>query len=245
MKDNQEENKPDNKHDNKEEHDEDSQRSGEGQHDSEGQHRGGHGRNHNEGIHMEDHRGRRHHGRCMSDSQEDDVLSLLGKCSHFLHHKRGGKRGQGKILRILAENPEIGQRELQELLGIESGSMSEIVIKLENKGFITRTKDETDKRMTKLMITEFGLAKSKEVESRDLEVDQSVINSLNAEEQEQLKVLLKKLLQGWEVTFESMRENRCEHEGREGHSHEGHEGHSHEGKGEHLHGSGRRHHHKE
>ncbi|MGB4661412.1 MAG: MarR family transcriptional regulator [Mobilitalea sp.] len=237
MKDNQEENKPDNKHDNKEEHGEDSQHIGEGQHERGCQHRGEHhGRNHQEGIHMGDHRGHGHHGRCMNDNQEEDILSLLGKCSHFLHHKRGGKRGQGKILRILAEHPEIGQRELQELLGIESGSMSEIVIKLENKGFITRTKDETDKRMTKLMITEFGLAKSKEVEARDLEADQSVINSLNAEEQEQLKVLLKKLLQGWEVTFESMRENRCEHEGREGHSHEG--------RGEHSHGNGRRHRHE-
>jgi DNA-binding MarR family transcriptional regulator len=155
------------------------------------------------------------------DNKEDNLLTLLDKAGHFMHHKRGGKRGQRKILLILAEHPEISQKELQELLGIESGSMSEIVIKLEHKGLITRTKDETDKRMTKLMITNLGLELSKEIGTRDAEDDKLLFGTLTEEEQEQLKALLKKMLQGWEENYDVIRESRHCHAAGEEHCHRG------------------------
>lgn len=175
--------------------------------------------------HHEDHRGahERHgnHEMFFRDNKEDNLLSLLDRSGHFMHHKRGGKRGQSKILLILAEHPEISQKELQELLGIESGSMSEIVIKLEHKGLIIRAKDETDKRMTKLMITDLGMELSKEIEARETEDDKLLFGALTEEEQEQLKALLKKMLQGWEENYAVIRESRhCHADGVE-HCHKG------------------------
>lgn len=134
--------------------------------------------------------------------REEDLLSLLLKSSHFLHHRRGGRRGQGKILKILAQSPQISQKELQEQLGIESGSMSELVIKLEHKGLITREKDEADKRMTTLRITDLGLELSKELETEAYGEAQLLWSGLSIEEQEQLKQLLSKLLIGWENSQE-------------------------------------------
>ena len=148
-----------------------------------------------------------------NNTENSDLMFLLHKCSHFLHHK-GGKRGQFRILKILAGYPEISQKELQDQLGIEPGSMSELVIKLEHKGLITRRKDETDKRMTKLLITDLGLELSKEIEVRASEEDQLVAELLTAEEQEQLKGLLLKLLKGWEETYGTQMMHRC-HEGKE------------------------------
>lgn len=167
------------------------------------------------------------------DNNEDDLLSLLIKSSHFLHHKKGGKRGQGKILKILAKHQEINQKELQEILGIESGSMSELVIKLENKGLITRTKDESDKRMTKLMITELGLELSKELEDRDIEENKLLYGSLSEQEQEELKVLLKKLLQAWEENYELIREKQNSHFDKEEHRHSGKDKNHHKGERKH------------
>jgi DNA-binding MarR family transcriptional regulator len=239
MSDNHEENREKHHHDNHHEdhHHEDYHH--EDHHHEDHHHEEHHEDHHHEDHHHEDHHKDRHMRHChdenhrgeherhcnhemaISDNKEDNLLTLLGKCGHFMHHKRGGKRGQGKILTILAEHPEINQKDLQEMLGVESGSMSEIVIKLENKGLITRCKDETDKRMTKLMITELGSELSKEVESRDTEEDKFLFGSLTEEEQEQLKILLKKMLQGWEANYEVIRESRhCHAEGEE-HCHKG------------------------
>lgn len=169
------------------------------------------------------------------NDNEDDLISLLAKSSHILHHKKGGKRGQGKLLKILAEHQEISQKELQEILGIESGSMSELVIKLEHKSLITRSKDETDRRMTKLMITELGLERSKELETSDLEDNKLLYGSLSEQEQEELKVLLKKLLEGWEKNFDLLHEKRNDLKEIANNRLE---------KREHFHVNGNKHHHK-
>ncbi|MDF2906056.1 MAG: MarR family transcriptional regulator [Herbinix sp.] len=170
-------------------------------------------------------------------NQEENLLELLLRSSHFLHHRRGGKRGQGKILKLLSEHPQISQKELQELLGIESGSMSELVIKLEHKGFITRVKDEADKRMTTLKITEHGLELSKELEAEASREEQFLGNGLSAEEQEELKRLLSKLLSGWEESYEAFRGGRHHHKECGHHDHHDHNcQHSHfdkEGRSEH------------
>ncbi|MHB8129765.1 MAG: MarR family winged helix-turn-helix transcriptional regulator [Mobilitalea sp.] len=221
--DNHQENHHENHHENHYENHQEDHHHEDHHHDNhhEDHHKDHHMRHCQEENHKEEHERHCNHEMAIFGNNEDNLLTLLGKCGHFMHHKRGGKRGQGKILTILAANPGISQKELQEKLGIESGSMSEIVMKLEHKGLITRTKDETDRRMTNLLITDLGLELSKEVESRDLDEDKLLFGSLTEEEQEQLKALLKKMLQGWEVNYEVIRERRhCHTEGEE-HCHKG------------------------
>ena len=76
---------------------------------------------------------------CGNSPQDfDDLAGQLEQCGKFLMYCLGKRRGQEKILRILWEQGEISQRELQELLGIQPGSMSEIAAKLESKGLIVR-----------------------------------------------------------------------------------------------------------
>lgn len=198
------------------------------------QHEGEHKKHHrdeNYSHKCERHGRHRRFGRfSYEDNNDDDLLSLLAKSSHILHHRKGGKRGQGKILKILAEHQEINQKELQEILGIESGSMSELVIKLEHKGLITRTKDETDKRMTKLIITELGLEAWKELESNDEEESKLIYGFLSEQEQEELKVLLQKLLQGLEENSELLREKQNSHLGKRDHHHTHRDGHHQKGR---------------
>ena len=163
--------------------------------------------------HHKGHCGKDHHnGRCDGDrihmrqrkacanqeyTKEDNLFALIDRCNHFLHHKRGPRRGQIKLLSILAEHGEMNQKELQEILGIESGSISEIAIKMERKGLLSRINDESDKRMIKLRITEEGREKIKENKARS-EEKSLAFNALSEEEQDQLKELLQKLLKSWE-----------------------------------------------
>lgn len=138
----------------------------------------------------------------MKDREKSELLLLMEQCGHFLHHRRGGKRGQGRILRILMKEEEMTQKELQERLGIQSGSMSEIVLKLEGRGFIAREREETDKRKIKLKITEAGRTFFEERQQEMIEGEKSLFNGLTQDEQEILKGLLTKLLKDWESNFD-------------------------------------------
>ncbi|MBU3805079.1 MAG: MarR family transcriptional regulator [Candidatus Cellulosilyticum pullistercoris] len=148
----------------------------------------------------------------MEKIEKHELLALMEKCGHFLYHRRGGKRGQGKILKILLTEGEITQKELQERLGIQSGSMSEIVLKLEGNGLICRAKDEADKRKIKLKITEEGKRFFEEKHKTKIEQEKKLFNALTKEEQVQLKVLLTKLFDDWESNFEKVsfeHERKC------------------------------------
>ena len=155
------------------------------------------------GRHRKGHRGHKHHGNqehkiCWKDIDTMDELSLLlGKCTHFLRHQPNNGHGQKRILKMLAKNGALTQKELQEYFHIQSGSMSELVSKLEARGFVTKERDEEDKRKVVLKITELGL---EQVETSWEENKKDMFQALNEEERELLKGLLGKLLESWGET---------------------------------------------
>ena len=104
---------------------------------------------------------------CGNGPQEfDDLAGRLERCGKILLHCLGKRRGQEKILRILWEQGESTQKDLQEQLGIQPGSMSEIAAKLAAKGLVARGRAESDRRKILLSLTEEGrtwLARQDEV----------------------------------------------------------------------------------
>lgn len=127
--------------------------------------------------------------------ERDDLFALMGRCGHVIYHKQGQNGGQGKILRILSERQVITQKELQYILHIQSGSISEIITKLEHKGYLTREKDENDKRIMILKITDEGMARVDM--NAQLAKDNEIFQVLTSNEQDELKKLLEKLLVSW------------------------------------------------
>lgn len=132
---------------------------------------------------------------CHGHHQHKNGLSeLIVKCGQYVA-QNGKGRGQGKILKILNSNGTISQKELQDMLEISSGSISEILAKLEDKGFITKTKSEDDKRMAILSITELGRENIENFGCKKRM--EKLYGALTEEEREQLKLLLKKLSDSW------------------------------------------------
>lgn len=127
----------------------------------------------------------------------DELSDLLGRCGHYLHHKNNRKRGQGRILKILSQSEEMTQKDLQNHLEIKSGSISEIISKLEAKGMVTRERDETDKRKIVLKITQIG--KEKVERHLNEKKGKPLYEALSEEEQETLKGLLSKVLDHWHM----------------------------------------------
>ena len=118
-------------------------------------------------------------------------------CGHVLYHQSSRKSGQGRILRILSHCESIGQRELQEILGIQTGSLSEILAKMESAGLIERERDETDRRRSIVRLTQTGRDRAGECRHDGERAD--MFSALNEEQKNQLRELLAILLADWKA----------------------------------------------
>lgn len=126
---------------------------------------------------------------------KDDLYSLMRTCGRYLYLRSGKRAGQRRILAILKSRNKMTQKELQDILRIQPGSVSEILAKLEERGLIQRGKDDEDKRRCILELTEAGAEAAMLQEQQ--EEGRPGFDALNGEEQEELKKLLGKLLRDW------------------------------------------------
>ena len=88
-----------------------------------------------------------------------------------------------RVLRLLADNPEISQRQLAEKLGISSGSAHYIIARLVEVGFVklANFKSSPDKRRYAYILTPAGIAEKSAVTARFLERKIAEYNALNQE----------------------------------------------------------------
>ena len=96
------------------------------------------------------------------------------------------------ILMALWETDHITIAELLERTAIDGGAMSLILKKLEDKGFLMVTKDETDKRVKRVQLTKMGKKKktiAEEVPAQML----CKLKGMSAQESRELVKLLDKL----------------------------------------------------
>ncbi len=127
---------------------------------------------------------------------EVDVLTeLMCQCMRFFHH-HGGQR---RILRLLADRGFIQQSDLQQLLQVQAGSISEILAKMERRGVLERVKDETDRRKTVVRITKAGKEYAQSFCKEQCR-SEDAFAALNAEQKEKLKELLRTLLASWTLS---------------------------------------------
>ena len=126
---------------------------------------------------------------------EGDLMELLDMAGRMVQRRpRGGPaRGQALVLSILAGREALSQRELQQMLGIQPGSLSELLSKLEGKGLLTREKGE-DRRGNLLRITEAGRQAIPQVDAED---EDDPFAPLSGDQQDQLAALLRTLLTAW------------------------------------------------
>ena len=132
---------------------------------------------------------------------EDAPLEvLLRACGHRLHAGQpGGPHGsQEQVLKILQlAGGSVDQRDLQEAMHIRPASISELLRKLEEKELIERTRDEEDRRKAQISLSKKGKA-FVSVAREPRREDADLFEVLTEEEQENLRILLLKLLKNWQ-----------------------------------------------
>lgn len=140
--------------------------------------------------------------------QADDVNGKLQAMLWALEHASRAvteRGGQGRVLSILKAEGEMTQRELTERLGIQPGSASEIISKLERAGFLVRTPSLSDRRTADISLTEAGAARAAEAAARAQSRREEMFSALTEEEKRQLLTLMEKVYVSWEGQREARR----------------------------------------
>jgi DNA-binding MarR family transcriptional regulator len=126
------------------------------------------------------------------DVDDKILLNLrdLGQRIPFLYE---GKDSQRRALIFLRNTGDVSQRELTQKLSIKPGSMSEVLKKLSDKGFIVRTPSDDDRRTMIVSLTDEGT----EIADAALEYRQErrceMFSSLDNDEKVTLLNLLEKI----------------------------------------------------
>jgi len=123
--------------------------------------------------------------------RDDGSLSwLLFHTVRILRRHSAPGYSQQRILGMLEEMGPMSQKEVQEILNIQPGSLSELCAKLEDKKLIERKRDENDRRNVIRNGTEEGRRKRKEILKQK---DELMFETLEPQEREQLRGILLRL----------------------------------------------------
>ena len=121
---------------------------------------------------------------------------------HTMRRIWEGKGSQKRILIILNEIGAITQRELTHRLGIQPGSASEVLGKLETNGLIARTPSATDHRTTDIQLTEAGQAMAEKASDQRRARHKLMFSCLSEDEKSNLLSLLEKINSDWEKFYD-------------------------------------------
>ena len=131
----------------------------------------------------------------------NDVIKQLRMCGHFLYFRMGGKIGRKRILIVLEEHHELLQKELQDILQVQSGSLSEIIIKMENDGLI-------ESRHIVLRLTNKGIKEAIAAKKEHDKYVDELMSCVTESQKEELYNLLSIILKHWKE-IERKLESEC------------------------------------
>ena len=144
---------------------------------------------------------------------EVSLVRKVGRMGRLIHryyeaeaHRHGALgdplRGQGRVLALLTAKPETTQRELSYLLDMRQQSLSELLAKLEDKGYVTREKSADDGRVTVVRLTDAGAEAAPSPAQMEDRAD--ALACLTSEERTQLEQIADKVNASLEGKLEEM-----------------------------------------
>jgi MarR family multiple antibiotic resistance transcriptional regulator len=101
---------------------------------------------------------------------------------------------QFKVLIIMAQYGVDTPAELCRYLSLDSGSMTRMLDRLEQKGFLARQRSEADRRQVQLMLTAEGQTLADRLPHIGTEAMNELAGAINSHELQTLEQILKKIL---------------------------------------------------
>ncbi len=130
-------------------------------------------------------------------------LRLLGMLlqSSYVLQTREKYRGQGRLLILLHIHGALTQRELIELTGRRSATLSEQLEGMEKAGLILRKKNEKDKRNIDVVLTSQGEEAAKQAMKNRRQYADELFFGLPQDKKQQLSEILEALLENWGISI--------------------------------------------
>ena len=163
-------------------------------------------------------------------------LKKAGKLTRLTFREKGPKsyrRGQGALLKALAENGGATQKDLVTALGCDRKQLKDVVKKAARNGFV-KIVDVEEKKTYSVQLTKEGAEIASKRESVNEKVAEDILSCLTGEEIDQLNAITEKLIVAAKDAGVSGKKK-----GRKMHKH--HKG-DHKGCCAHRHGHGHGHH---
>lgn len=138
--------------------------------------------------------------------QDMHLQMLIMQISLMLQPSRGKTEstmapGQRRTMCIIAMHGQITQQDLLEEQDIAPATLSEFLGKLEHKGYITRKKSESDRRVWVIELTETGVAVARSFIEEDHAFAKKAFSGMTSEEKQQLNDLLEDVIDNWHKTI--------------------------------------------
>ncbi|MGN0741487.1 MAG: MarR family winged helix-turn-helix transcriptional regulator [Candidatus Fimadaptatus sp.] len=147
-----------------------------------------------------------------ADPNQKLIWNLLD-IEHVMHRLYEGRGSQKQILIILNETGVMTQSELTQRLGIQPGSASEVLGKLESAGLISRTTSETDRRTTDIALTPAGQEQADAATQMRRQRHSDMFACLTEDERARLLELLEKINADWSQRYRDAEPHGGEHHG--------------------------------
>lgn len=187
---------------------------------------GGHKHEHGDAHHI------KHQNICKNANYDNmdtnnKLIINLRNLGHMIRFLFEGKGSQKRVLIILRESGSMTQRELTERMGIQPGSASEVIGKLESAGLIERKPSQQDRRTTDITLTELGKIQANEAANQRERRHSDMFSCLSSEEKNILLSLTEKLNSDWDNRFRENADafkNHKHHEKHGSHLHHSHHG---------------------
>jgi len=97
---------------------------------------------------------------------------------------------QAPYMRVLAEHPDLSQRDLAEALHLSPPSITAMVQKMAREGLVERYADQTDQRLMRIKLTKLGHTIDKRLRAAHVEYMKAALGPMSQEDRSELKRLL-------------------------------------------------------
>ena len=131
----------------------------------------------------------------------DRLIFKLRDLNHTMRMLYEGRGSQTNILISLLMLGPVTQRDLTEQLGIQPGSASEVIGKLESAGLIAREPSPSDRRTSVISLTPPGRTRAQEAVEQRCRRHEEMFIILSEEEKLSLLALLEKLADDWDSRY--------------------------------------------
>jgi DNA-binding MarR family transcriptional regulator len=134
---------------------------------------------------------------------EESLGYLVNRAARAMAHQLAGQLrsadvgiGQWAILMFLWARDGMTQADLSRLVAIEPPTMVRTIDRMVRDGFVRRTPDPGDGRLSRIHLTDRGRSLRDELVPRAIAVNEAVGRSMTVSEAETLRRLLRKLISG-------------------------------------------------